>query len=48
MANAIINLASDSEKRRKLGEIGYQRVLKFYRQEQFITNYKILYKELVG
>ena len=48
MANAIIELASDHVKRQLFGENGYQRVINYYRQDQFINRYQILYEELVG
>ena len=47
MAQSIIKLASDENLRKEMGEIGFKRASLFYTQEQFIENYRKIYRELV-
>jgi len=46
ISNAIVELATDPEKRRIFGERGRERVIKQYRKENLISVYKNLYAEL--
>lgn len=47
MAQSIIKLARDENLRKEMGEIGFKRASLFYTQEQFIENYRKIYRELV-
>lgn len=46
MAREIIRLAKDFSLRRKMGNIGYQRVKNGYTYENFINSYRNIYREL--
>lgn len=46
MAQAMLELAGDAEKRRKMGETGKKRVRKFYRESDCYEKYHDLYLEL--
>ncbi|MGE5397284.1 MAG: GT4 family glycosyltransferase PelF [Chitinophagales bacterium] len=43
MGQAIIKLGRDKELRKQMGEIGFERVNRFYTAERFISNYRDLY-----
>ena len=45
IAQAMIDLAIDPEKRRQMGEAGYKRVTSFYRIEQMKETYKQIYRK---
>ncbi|MCX0371703.1 GT4 family glycosyltransferase PelF [Clostridium perfringens] len=47
MAQSIIKLSRDEDLRKEMGEIGFKRASLFYTQEQFIENYRKIYRELV-
>ena len=44
LEKAICKLLEDSEKRREMGEIGFQRFKKYYLEEKMIQNYNHLYE----
>lgn len=46
IANGIIELYEDYDKRRKLGENGYERIKNLYSSDDFIESYKELYSKL--
>lgn len=43
IANAILALAADEQERKKMGEIGYQRLMRKYRIEYMVRQYDLLY-----
>jgi glycosyltransferase involved in cell wall biosynthesis len=48
LGQAIINLLSDKEKTRRMGEAGRDRVNKMFRAEVMTRNYEKLYEEILG
>lgn len=46
MAESILYLARNPEKRRKMGEVGRKRVTKYYKKESFLQQYYELYHSL--
>ncbi len=47
MAYAILNLAKDENVRKKMGEVGYYRAIKYYDKTQIYNKYLAVYKDLV-
>ncbi|WP_077532799.1 GT4 family glycosyltransferase PelF [Massiliimalia massiliensis] len=48
MARAMVKMAGNAPKRRKMGDIGYQRVRAFYDQSDIYQRYYQLYRQMTG
>ena len=48
MAQTVLSLADDRRRLRQMGEIGRERVSRIYREEDFLSSYRDLYKEANG
>lgn len=46
IARAILNLSSDAERQKRMGDAGYKRVVKSYDEEEVFGRYRKLYEEM--
>ena len=47
IAQGILEIGKDRKKMREMAENGYRRVNRYYRDDDFLKNYRYLYEEVV-